>query len=343
MPYTALRRFLEKEGGAVSFERYMHEALYGDDGYYRRNISTVGRGGDFSTTATLSPMLGQALANWLLCRWKEDGFCPNVIEIGPGSGALLKAVRLHLPWLTRSRVRWHLVETSPVLQVRQREMLGKGKFTWHSNMGPALEACQGNAFIFSNELPDAFPVQLLEKSADQWKEVWLELSEGHGLVETLHPWTPEPAVLGDLRGQLPSIDGQRIEFPAAWAGWMSRWKPLWQKGRMITIDYGGELADLVNRRPTGTLRAYLKHELRTGLAIYQNMGQQDLTADVCFQDLRLWGEKIGLETIQQQSQAAFLKSRVPQELKDHTPEGAFLLDESGAGGAFQVLEQRVQR
>jgi SAM-dependent MidA family methyltransferase len=340
MPYTNLRRFLESEQGAVSFERYMHEALYGQDGYYRKNISTVGRGGDFSTTATLGPKLGEAIGRWLQRSWEEDGFCPHVIEIGPGSGELLKTVRSNLTWLQKRRVKWHLVETSPVLQARQKELLPRRRCQWQTNMGAALEACGGEAYIFSNELPDAFPVQLLEKNEAQWKEVWLELSAAGGLVETLRPWRPEPAILAAHRSVGDFPEGQRLEFPAAWAGWLSRWKPLWRKGRMLTIDYGGPLADVYHRRPGGSLRAYLKHERRTGLDIYQNMGKQDLTSDVCFEDLQIWGAEQGLETVRQESQASFLKRYVTRWTGERNEE--FLLDESGAGAAFQVLDQRVR-
>ncbi len=341
MPYSNLRRFLDREGGSASFEHFMQEALYGEDGYYRRNISTVGRGGDFSTSATLSPLLGQAIARWLVQSWKEDGFVPHVLEIGPGSGQLMRSVVEHTPWLSRVRVKWHLVETSPILRAQQAETLGrKARFYWHSNMGPALEACEGKVMIFSNELPDAFPVQLLEKKDQTWHEVWLELEASGRLTETLREWAPQPTLLAESRTLAGFPEGQRIEFPAAWANWMQLWRPLWNKGRMLTIDYGGGLADIYHRRPQGTVRGYLRHQTRSGLEVYQNMGRQDLTADVCFEDHHAWGQQLGLETIQQENQAAFLRRWLAEEVGG-TREEAYLLDEGGAGGAFQVLEQRV--
>ncbi len=61
-----LARLQAECGGVIPVERYMQEALYHPEhGYYARNIRTVGRRGDFSTSASLGEALGAALARWL--------------------------------------------------------------------------------------------------------------------------------------------------------------------------------------------------------------------------------------------------------------------------------------
>ena len=81
MPCDPLLAWLvEQEGGEVSFERFMEFALHDPQaGYYARKVRTVGRRGDFSTAATLSPVLGRAIAAWAA----ETGPLP-VIEVGAG-------------------------------------------------------------------------------------------------------------------------------------------------------------------------------------------------------------------------------------------------------------------
>ena len=75
------------------------------------------------------------------------------------------------------------------------------------------------------------------------------------------------------------------------------------------------------------------------------MGQQDLTADVNFTDLQAVGVvRLALTTTCYGTQAetfsvAGCHRRWPAEVHHARPCVKFLLDPSGAGGAFKVLEQ----
>jgi len=86
--------------------------------------------------------LGGPLARW------------NLVEAGPGNGALAEAVLASLPLLARRTVRLHFVETSPVLREVQRERMGD-RATWHETMEEALAACGGRAIAWASELLDA--------------------------------------------------------------------------------------------------------------------------------------------------------------------------------------------
>lgn len=323
----------------------MEAALHDPEfGYYSRNIGTVGRGGDFSTSASLSRILARALAAWV--REQRTGTragkgtqrC-HLIEIGPGTGQLHRDLRRELGWRGRRGLRSHLVERSPRLRAVQRQTLGLsaiwGGVAWHDHPAAALEAAGGCALIFSNELVDAFPVTLLQREAGDWQEVWLELPGDGRLVETLRP----PALRPDtsLQPQL-FAEGQRIEVHESYRQWMAEWLPVWKAGTMLTIDYGDHAETLYYRRPHGTLRGYQNHVRLEGLGIYQNPGQCDLTADVNFTDLRQWGEAAGLTTVGQETQGEFfLRHTTARNQADE-----YLADTSGAGGAFLCLQQRPQ-
>ncbi|MDR1144575.1 MAG: hypothetical protein LBK71_00355, partial [Verrucomicrobiales bacterium] len=91
-----LREWLAASGGRATVAQFMAAALYHPEfGYYTRHIRAVGRAGDFSTSATLHPLLARAVARWLV----EYGALTlgrgawAVIEIGAGTGELALTVR----------------------------------------------------------------------------------------------------------------------------------------------------------------------------------------------------------------------------------------------------------
>lgn len=357
---TSLRHFLERlfseSGGLVSFERFMAEALYHPEfGYYTHHIRTVGGSrGDFATSATLSSLLGESIAAWIRAEVESLGLAPpiHMIEIGGGDGSLLRDVVTALgagkkPWWRRSRpdFQFHLVEISPRLRERQRETLKavRRSITWHESVESALAAADGRAVLFSNELVDAFPVRLLRWDG-HWSEVMVSFDPVEGLREQFAP----PV---DLDGRSFSVlhepetwpAGQRVELHDSYRRWWEKWSPALIRGALLTIDYGSSAADLYRKRPGGTLRAYFRHQRLTGAGIYRLFGRQDITADVCFDDLIHWGDDIGFETTQHLSQADFLRCFAPQSCADLAASdraAAFLLDPDGAGGAFRALAQR---
>ena len=312
----------------------MAAALYDPDtGYYTRNIRTVGRTGDFSTSATLDGFFPSAVTRWVREQWKEAGEKWPLIEIGPGDGSLHRSVLRGLGWTGRRGLRSHLVERSPVLRAVQQKTLHafRRRLTWHDTMESALAVCGGRAIIFSNELADAFPATLLQLHSGAWHEVWLGIAENGGIVETLRPW---PAGLTSSACGIPWDDGQRIEVLHSWREWLLAWRPHWQAGTMLTTDYGGPPADIYCRRPNGTARGFLHHQRLEAAALYPLMGRCDVTVDVNFTDLRQWGEAAGLTTVECVSQREFVWSRSRADSEAGSREWA-------AAEAFQCLVQRV--
>lgn len=331
----SLRQWLATEGGAVPFRRYMEAALFDPCfGYYSRLISTVGRRGDFSTGASLSNRLARSIAAWV-CHQRAAGVC-HLIEIGPGTGQLHRELRKTLGWHGRRKLHSHLVERSPVLRAVQRRTLGLSAWAtdWYDHPAAAVHASGGKALIFSNELVDAFPVTLLQKEEGGWKEVWLELAPGGGLVETLRTYSGGGTSTSLNPGNF--AEGQRVEVHESYRQWLTEWLPHWQSGTMLTIDYGARVDSVYHRRPGGTLRGYLRHQRIDGLDIYRNPGQCDLTADVNFTDLEDWGTELGLTNTALETQSRFLN----RHSSSITPADDWLADPAGPGGAFLCLHQK---
>jgi len=302
----------------------MRRALYDPTrGYYSRHITAVGGRGDFTTAPMLSDALGSAIAAWARTALRETR-CRHLIEIGPGEGRLAHSVLRHLPWLTRLGIRLHLVETSGPLAAIQRETIGS-RATWHATPADALKACGGRAVIWSNELVDAFPVRRFRKTGDGWRELGVSFDAGGNARECLMPEATLPAS-SIFRESVPV--GHCVEVHESYHHWLAEWLPAWVAGRMLTIDYGAEAHLIHQRRPHGTVRGYLLQQRIDGPGIYQNVGRQDLTADVNFTDLAEWCSD-RLETRSLLPLHRFLGNAAP----------AFLTDPDGPGGAFLALEQ----
>lgn len=309
----------------VPFEKFMAWALHDPKhGYYARRISGVGRSGDFTTAPMLSDAPARAIAAWAARALRETR-CRDLIEIGPGEGRLAAAVRRFLPWRIRWKTQLRLVETSAPLIELQKSLLGS-RAVWHRHLSEALDACGGQAVIFSNELVDAFPVRRFQKSTGGWEELAVHYDEFRTAHESLLP----PAPLPDSSGFLESHPlGQRIEVHESYQRYLSEWLPRWKSGRMLTIDYGAEADRIYHRRPHGTLRAYLLQQRLEGPAIYENAGRQDLTADVNFTDLQNWSAP----WVREQTLLTFrefLEGPMPHPFRES----------DGAGEVFLVLEQK---
>jgi len=300
-----LHRIQQECGGQIPFERFMQEALHHPDfGYYSAHIRDVGSGGDFSTSATLGTRLGKAIAAWITNRarsWKWNRI--PVIEIGAGGGQLAETVLGHLDLTNRWRTQYTIVESSPVLCRHQKKRLRWKGVRWASSLEEALQRHHGRALIFSNELVDAFPCRLFQKRDGGWSEIGVRISPDGSLSEIVFdqicsdPWT------------LPYEDlppGQRLERHESYRNWLTGWAPFWREGSQLTIDYGDTEERIYERRPSGTLRAYWKHQRLTGSDLYARFGRQDLTADVNFSDLMKWGHSLGWNTACYSSQSEFL-------------------------------------
>ncbi len=317
-----------KRSDLIRFDSFMHQALHDPQrGYYARKIKSVGTEGDFSTTATLSNLLGKAVASSFL-NWQQKSNSPlNFIEVGGGDGSFAASLLKALPFFKRWKTRYHLVDSSSPLSRVQKKKL-KRSVTYHDDINSALQSCAGVAFIFSNELVDAFPVRIFQRSDTGWDELFLKGAEEVFIEASEFPQSSS----FDLPKTNPN---ERVEIHESYHEWLQQWTPQWKSGQMLTIDYGDIFPDVYYRMPKGTLRAYYRHQHITGNAVYLNPGHQDITADVNFTDLIQWGEKLSIKTQQCINQSEYLTDYASQTSVDQ-----YLIDPFGPGSAFKVLLQQ---
>ena len=317
-------------GNWISMEEFMDIALYdAEGGYYSSNISDIGFRGDFSTAATMSELP----ARRLVAQWKQacaacGRFLP-VIEIGGGSGDMAAAFLRNIGFFNRLRIRYHMVDRSRALRDFQK-LAGGNSVRVHADIQEALKQTRGYAFIFSNELPDAFPARQFVFQGGEWLELGLAVADRTIFRQASPRPLPESSAF-----QRWAQEGQIIEVHESYHKWYAQWQPLWKGGTLVTIDYGELNETLYHRRPAGTLRGYKAHTLLSADELPALAGHCDITADVNFTDLINLANRCVGDAVQYLSQAEYLSPLAAPA----NPADRHLISTPGAGDHFNVLIQ----
>lgn len=300
-----LKEMIRREG-PISVARFMGLALgHPKHGYYMTR-DPLGAAGDFTTAPEVSQMFGELIGLWAADLWQRAGSPPllHLIELGPGRGTLmsdlLRAVRL-LPGLADG-LAVHLVEMSPPLRNRQRQVLEANTVAWHDSLKAALAEADGPTLVIANEFLDALPIHQFVRTHGTWRERLIGWDDAEDrLAFTLAPTGSAAAAL------IPSeitdaADDDIIEVcPAAFdlvgdlAAHLGR-----VGGAALFIDYGHARSGVGE-----TLQAVARHEFADPLA---DPGNTDLTAHVDFAHLRSVGTEAGLTPHGPVTQSAFLKA-----------------------------------
>ena len=307
----------------------MDLALYDEiGGYYSKNISNIGFRGDFSTSATMCDLLARRIVQ----QWREANKIHNrrlpIIEIGGGNGDLAMAICRNMNIWERLCSRYIMVDRSQALRNLQG-MVGGHSVTVLSSMEKALKKTDGRAFIFSNELPDAFPARQFVFQNGEWLELGLSVQNGQVVRQADRKPLP-----GSTAFDKWAQEGQIIEVHESYFEWYSEWEKYWKFGTMLTIDYGQTNDKVYYRRPQGSMRGYKAHTLLSVEELPALAGHCDITCDVNFTDLMNLAQGSG-DVVQYMSQRDFLQALA----NPNVPEEAHLIAVPGAGNYFNVLLQ----
>ena len=320
--------------GPLPFAEVMREALYGEDGYYRRDVSPIGKGGDYVTGSSLSPLFGRSTASMLLrldaCLERPADY----LEVGYGDGKHLESLLEGLPRSAGRRIlAFDRVSKELPRAVTRLDELGS----------PQLDPVSG--MIFSYELFDALPVnRLIGRSDGSIGELWVDL-DSSGKFQYVERGLSDPALLAafDEVGRVLQ-PGQIADVALGWAPLYRQMAELLEVGILVTCDYGFERRRLFDTRVRmhGTLACY--RQQRVHRDALRDLGKQDLTAHVDFTTLREVGEEVGLETIAWTRQARWLVAcglfdQIQSETRSGRLEAMDLLHPEGMGEEIRVLVQ----
>ncbi|MEK8129699.1 SAM-dependent methyltransferase [Paenibacillus filicis] len=306
-------RLEQSPDGWLSFRDYMEMCLYEPGcGYYTSEREKLGRTGDFYTSSSLGGLLGECLAHYIDREMNQAEGPLHLVEWGGGSGRLarqvLEALQERNPALY-DRLTYTGVETSPYHRRLQNEALQAHGTririippeAWKPSSG------QGRTLVFSNELPDAFPVHRVVYRPEGWMELGVRRRVVDGQLEEAE----RPVSGGELEHyitseRLPRREGQRFEAGLDALRWYrSLASKLAPQSLVVTIDYGDVREELhAAHRMNGTLLCYRHHAASDTPLI--DAGEQDMTAHVNFSAWMETGERASLSTVTYQTQKQFL-------------------------------------
>ena len=352
---------IARNGGWVSFARYMEMALYEPGlGYYSNPGQVFGAAGDFVTAPELTPLFGATLARQV-SPWLKDpalaGSGQVVLEVGGGSGMLAAQLLNALDNVGHHEVRYLILELSAERREHQRQTL--------KSLAPGLMDRVGwldtfpesfAGVVVANELLDAMPVQLFEWQAD----AEAELQEmGVTWVDGQFAWAPRPAdavlteTVAALRNRLGPEGAQwhspyRSEICPAQQAWMRTLADCMTAGVVMLLDYGFAAPEYYHpQRDQGTLMCHYRHRSHADPFLWP--GLSDITAHVDFTALARAATAEGFSLVGYTSMAAFLlNAGLLDELADlpREPESFWfaqaqavqqLISEAEMGELFKVI------
>ncbi len=304
-----IRQEAAAQGGLLAFDRFMELALYAPGlGYYVAGARKLGAQGDFVTAPEISPLFGRCLAEQ--CREALDLANEGaVLELGAGSGALAAEVLCGLENLGVLPARYLILELSPELRGRQRDLLAQRapelaeRVQWLDSMPERF--C---GVVLANEVVDAMPVHrfrirgdgsaaeiFVRPTTDGWEEVAAEV-RSPGLADAVRAIQSEG---------LATEPGYTSEINLRIEPWLAALGAHVERGLALLIDYGYPRREYYQAsRRTGTLMCHYRQ--RAHADPYHRVGLQDITAHVDFSGLAAGARAAGFSLEGFSTQAHFL-------------------------------------
>ena len=293
-------------GGWIPFERYIELALYAPgQGYYAAGARKFGSEGDFVTAPEISPMFARCIA--MQARQVLEAVGGDILELGPGSGALAADLYGELKAQGKAPKNYFLLEVSPELRERQHTLLAErfpddfDRFTWIDGLPQRFRG-----FVVANEVLDVVPFSLV------YRQRMDLLERGVILTDSGFAWDDQPIPDGDLRRRVEAVfppgDYDYLsEVGLAAEGLVRTLAAGLEAGVALFIDYGFPEREFYHpQRSMGTLRCHYRHHFHGDPFFLP--GLQDITAHVDFSAMARAAQQGGAEVHGFTTQAYFLIS-----------------------------------
>jgi SAM-dependent MidA family methyltransferase len=332
---SRIHQAIAQAGGWIGFDRFMAMALYEPGlGYYTNALQKFGAmpssGSDFVTAPGLSPMFGHTLAVQVQQAFQATD-TREVWEFGAGTGAL--ALQL-LDSLGDAVERYTIIDLSGTLRARQADTLLRHaeKVRWLDAWPDAIEGV-----VVGNEVLDAMPVQLLQRTAGVWHERGVTTAgEGFAWADRPTDLRPPMAIEGE-HDYLTEIHPQAEAFIASLAERLKAGRG----GAAFFLDYGFPEGEYFHpQRHMGTVMCHQLHQADDNPLVA--VGQKDITAHVNFTGVALAAQNAGLEVLGYTCQAWFLLNlglaeRMAEASLAERSQAQRLVNEHEMGELFKVI------
>ncbi|BDS08738.1 SAM-dependent methyltransferase [Oceaniferula spumae] len=341
--------------GPIPFREFMATALYDPThGYYAGETQRVGKEGDFITSVSAGRCFGLILARRLASYWREIGSPSefHIIEPGAHDGALCYDILSEAKTTQTDfykALHYHLIETTPLLRSRQKTKLSpefSDKFSCHASI---TDIQQVTGAVLSNELLDAFPVDIVRYQDGKWHQLTVGLDSHSQFTFVAAPLSDQLAEFcRDLENNGFYPEGYTTEFNPGIKPFVREVANVLTRGLMITVDYGHHSEDYYHPdRTEGTLQTYYQHQKSDNPLTAP--GEIDITCHVDFTRLENEASAVGFKLVSLGTQASYLTNHAKHWLleleKVMTPETPTLLRQfqtlthpAMLGTRFMVLE-----
>lgn len=280
-------RELIRDGGPITFARYMEEALYGPGGFYRG--TPVGVRGDFVTSPHVHPIFSRLVGAALEELWTHLGRpAPfRVVEAGAGDGTMARELAAGF-----GRANIELVIEAVEASPGARSVLGEIATVVAGSIGELAPLDPG--VVVANELLDNLPFRRVRDRAGTLLEIRVGL-EGDRLVEVETPCDP------DLAAEAPAVPsgGEATVAVGAFA-FVAQLAARLGTGYALLIDYGSAGG------PAGEVHGYRSHRVLGD--VLDDPGSADITAGVDLGAVAERARREGLVAFEGVSQRSALRA-----------------------------------
>jgi SAM-dependent MidA family methyltransferase len=332
---SLIHQAIAQAGGWIGFDRFMVMALYEPGlGYYTNALQKFGAmpssGSDFVTAPGMSPLFGQTLAVQVKQALVATG-TDEVWEFGAGTGALALQLLDSLGGAVR---RYTIIDLSGTLRARQADTLLKhaDKVRWLDAWPDVIEGV-----VVGNEVLDAMPVQLLQRTQGVWHERGVvSAGERFAWQDRLTDLRPPVDIEGE-HDYLTEIHPQAEAFIASLAERLLAGRG----GAAFFLDYGFPEGEYFHpQRHMGTVMCHQLHQADDNPLVA--VGQKDITAHVNFTGVALAAQNAGLHVLGYVSQAWFLLNlglaeRMAEASLAERSQAQRLVNEHEMGELFKVI------
>ena len=262
----------------MRLDKFIDLALYERNGYYLSK-KPIGRKFDFVTSPEISQMFGEIIGVYLVYHWKEKINSKfNLIELGPGNGTLFKDIERTAKILPNffENADINLIEINKELREIQKKNLNynsQSKIRWSKALNFKSKL---PSIIYSNEFFDCFPVRQFLNDNNHWFERYVKFNEKENKYYSINKRVISKKILDYLsdykRQKIYEVSYSRNKYFEQICKYLKK-----NRGVCILIDYG------YNKKIKNfTLQAIYNHKKTS---IFENIGQQDISSHVNFNEL----------------------------------------------------------
>jgi len=302
-----IKHEIDMNEGSISFQRYMELTLYAPGlGYYAAGSAKLGEEGDFITAPEISALFSQTLANAILPALNQEQV---ILEVGAGRGRMAADILVYLEQQNKLPKEYWILELSADLRERQKKTIEEtipeliNKVKWLDSLPDKF-----SGIVLANEVLDAMPVQLFQKTKNDINEIKVTWAEGKFAFALKSSFdsrliTRVKDIEAELGIELDSGYVSEINFAAE--DWIKSIAERLQQGVIVLIDYGFPRHEYYHvQRTQGTLMCHYRHRTHPDPLVYP--GLQDITAHVDFTAMADAALEANMKVIGYTNQVSFL-------------------------------------